>query len=164
MAESPFIRKVKIISDPAEASHNVGGNEICVVVNGNEIIGITDEYGQISTNTIVAKLSNIADLMKVVAVARIQLLKRLDLPGIVIINQNNQIEGIIHRREIANFASKNSERGPLPELAGGNSKVPFVIYVCPKRDYEFIPFEGIPDHVCPNHKLVLIPERIIINV
>lgn len=160
-----IIEKVPIVSkDEFQSLKSKTVGTIQIIVQAGQPIGIADQEGDLSTPLLVVQITKDEDFFNIFAAAQVQLVKYPFVPGMIVVNAVYEIEGVIYREKIADKKNALLERDSVHELAGSPQNVPLVIYQCPKGDYEFIPSDGEPDHLCPVHNLQLEAKRIIANV
>ena len=160
-----FVRKVSVFSvEDFQVGQIQKENLPSIITRNDRPLALVNRLGKKTTSIFVVQISTIKELEKSLLFANDFLFKNPHAPGIVVVKSDGKIEGLIERSTIANELDALSARDILHELAGSPQNVPFVVYKCPEGDYEFVPFEGEPDHLCPTHKLHLVPNWMSFNV
>lgn len=171
MSSKDFITEVHLIpEDEHKPSSSDFNSELAVLTREDKPIGVLVE-GTPIVPLLVAEFDIDHDLQQILNIVQFLLFMHPYVPGVVITTPAGQIEGIASRENIANEIEALEQRSESSndaiqvgvELAG-TPNVPLLIYCCPEGDYEFIPFQGEPDHLCPVHNLQLEPKEVVFDV
>lgn len=165
MNKASIIRKTSIIlEDTYRSLTSLQDLGSVVLIRDEQPVGLTNTDGQLAYPLIIVQFPDDEEIPKMLAIVQDLFFKNPYVPSIIAVSETGNLEGVIERSFVANDYNAFLERDFIKSPAGVSNNVPLVVYQCPKGDYEFIPYSGPPDRLCPTHNLKLTPKRIVINV
>jgi|CXWL01.1.fsa_nt_gi hypothetical protein len=171
MTTQQVITRIAILADEAYQQLDAAARrQVCIIMREDRPLYITNQEGEIMLPLLVIQLKGDSDSIRLMQIARYWLFKYPLTSSIVVVGRNNVVEGVVKRETVAEEFDPTLVRGEQQgflqgetQLSGPPRNVPLIIFHCPKDDYEYIPFEGEPKHLCPMHQLQLEPKRVLID-